>query len=144
MEGLDGGFVGVWGDDAVGQIWSYRGKEPGLQGVFFVSGTGGGGNYCVGGMGRYEGAGKELGGEEGEVGVDREDAGFCVKMSNGGHLHAAGCYTEGSVLEGLEFLDGGRGGVWMPDGGSISEEGPDEGFVSDYEGLLLLAPAGAS
>ena len=79
----------------------------------------------MGRMRGYERAGKELGGEEGEVGVDREDAGFCVKMSDGGHLHAAGCDTEGSILEGLEFADGGWGGIGEPDWGRVCKQGPN-------------------
>ena len=78
------------------------------------------------------------------MGIDREDAGFRVKVANGCHLHAAGGDTEGLVLEGLEPGDGGRGGIGEPDGGRISKQGPNEGFVSDQEGFLLLAPAGAS
>ena len=91
-----------------------------------------------------ESAGQELGAKQGEMIVDGNCLSFCVEVVYWCCFYAAGCYTEGSVLEGLEFLDGGRGGVWMPDGGSISEERPDEGFVCDDEGLLLLAPAGAS
>ena len=98
----------------------------------------------MGWVGGYEGAGEELGGKEGKVGVDWEDVGFCVKMPNGGHLHAARRNTEGSVLKGLEFLDGGGGSVGEPYGGRVCEEGPDQGFVCDNQGLLLLAPAGAS
>ena len=75
----------------------------------------------MGWVGGYKGAGQELGAEEGEVGFNREDAGFCVKMSNGGHPHAAGCNTEGGVLKGLEFLDGGRGGVGKPNWGRVGE-----------------------
>ena len=78
------------------------------------------------------------------MGVDREDVGLCVKMPNTGHLHAAGRNTEGSVLEGLEFLDGGVGGVGEPNGGRVSEKGPNEGFICNDEGFLLMAPAGAS
>ena len=40
------------------------------------------------------------------MGVNWEDACFCVKMRKGGHLHAASGYAEGGVLEGLEFVDG--------------------------------------
>ena len=36
--------------------------------------------------------------------LDWEDGRLCVKMPNAGHLHAAGCDTEGRVLEGLESI----------------------------------------
>ena len=78
------------------------------------------------------------------MGVNREDAGLCVKMSNGGHPHAAGRDTEGRVLEGLKFGDGGRGGIGKPDWGRVGKQGPNEGLKSDEEGFLLLAPAGTS
>ena len=55
-------------------------------------------NYLVGGVRGNESAGQELGGEEGEVIGDWEDGGFCVKMPNAGHLHAAGGNAEGGVL----------------------------------------------
>ena len=48
-----------------------------------------------------------------------EDLGFCVKMAGVRHLHTAGGYSEGRVLEGLELLDIGGGGVGVPDGGSV-------------------------
>ena len=83
----------------------------------------------MGRVGGNEGAGKELGGEEGKVGVNREDAGFCMKMSDARHPHAAGCNTEGGVLEGLEFVDGGRGGIGKPYRGRVGEQGPNEGFI---------------
>ena len=91
-----------------------------------------------------EGAGKELGAEEGEVVVDREGEGFGVKMVNGTHLHAAGGYAEGRILDALEFQNGGRGSVGEPNWGSVGEQGANEGLVGDEEGLFLLAPRGAS
>ena len=54
-------------------------------------------------MGGLEGAGEELGGEEGEVVVDGKGFGFCVKMLNGRHLHTPGGDTEYVILEGLEL-----------------------------------------
>jgi len=72
-------------------------------------------------VGRDEGAGEELGTEEGEVVFDGEDLGFCVKMVGICHLHTAGGYSEGGVLEGLKLLDIGGGGVWVPYGGSVRE-----------------------
>ena len=76
--------------------------------------------------------------------LDWEDGRLCVKMPNAGHLHAAGCDTEGRVLEGLESIDVGGFDVREPDRGCVCDDGTDEGFVGDYEGLLLLAPIGAS
>ena len=70
--------------------------------------------------------------------------GFCVKMVNSAHLHAASGYTEGRILNGLKFKDGRGAGVREPDGGGVGEKGADEGFVSDEECFLVLAPAGAS
>ena len=49
----------------------------------------------------WEGTGKGLGAEEGEVVVDGKGKGFGVKMVNGTHLHAAGGYTEGRILDTL-------------------------------------------
>ena len=37
--------------------------------------------------------------------VDGKQFGFLVQMIDGSHLHAAGGYEEGKVLDGLEFLD---------------------------------------
>ena len=76
--------------------------------------------------------------------INWENGSFCVKMPNGGHLHATGGYSEGGILNCLEFLDVGGFTVGEPDRGSIGEKGSDEGFESDYEGLFLLAPVGAS
>ena len=72
-----------------------------------------------------KGAGKELGGEEGEVVTHWKYLGLCVKMVDGAHLHAASCNAEGGVLEGLEFLNGCGRGVWEPDGGGVKKKGTD-------------------
>ena len=95
-------------------------------------------------MGGLEGAGEELGGEEGEVVVDGKGFGFCVKMLDGRHLHTSGGDTEGVVLEGLEFVYVRRRGVGEPDGGGVEVEGVDYGLVGDGNGFCLLAPGCAS
>ena len=61
----------------------------------------------MGRVGRLHSFGKELGTEEGEVFLDGKDLGFCVKMANRAHLHAARGDTEGAILDGLEFFNGG-------------------------------------
>ena len=71
----------------------------------------------MGDVGGLKGMGKELETEEGNVVMDEKDLGFCVKMVNGTHLHTAGRYVEGSVLDPLEHLNGGGGGVDEPDSG---------------------------
>ena len=50
-------------------------------------------------MGGLKGMGEELRAEEGMVIMDEKDLGFCVKMANGTHLHTAGGYAEGGVLD---------------------------------------------
>ena len=57
-------------------------------------------------MRRDESAGEKLGAEEGEVVADWEDFGFCVKIADGCHLHAASGDSEGGILETLEFGNG--------------------------------------
>ena len=39
MEGLDGGFVVFWGEDAVGEEWGDRGKKFGLESLLDSAGT---------------------------------------------------------------------------------------------------------
>ena len=136
VKGLDGGFVGVWGDDAAHGVGGDIGEELGLEGTFLGA--------MGGDVGGEEGTSKGLGAEEGEVVVDGKGKGFGVKMVNGTHLHAAGGYAEGRILNTLEFLNGGGGRVGEPDWGSVGKKGTDEGLESDEEGLLLLAPKGAS
>ena len=119
-------------------------EEEGLECVFHVAGAGRGCDKGVGRVSGLEGAGEELGGEEGEVVVDGKGCGFCVKVLNGRHLHTSGSDAEGVILEGLELGDVGCGGVGEPDGGSIEEEGTDNGFVCEGDGFDLLAPGGAS
>ena len=68
--------------------------------------SGGGGDYCVGWVGRNEASGKELRGKQGEMVTNREDRGFRVKMPDISHLHAASGNTEGCILDGLESIDG--------------------------------------
>ena len=63
-----------------------------------------------------------------------------VEMPNFSHLHAA--FAKGGVLKSLALAGGFT--VREPDRGSIGEKGSDKGFESDYEGLFLLAPVGAS
>ena len=101
VKGLDGGFVGVWGDDAAHGVGGDIGEELGLEGGFLGTGGGEGCDYGVGDMGGQEGTGKELGAEEGEVVVDGKGKGFGVKMVNGTHLHATGGNAEGRILNAL-------------------------------------------
>ena len=61
VEGLDGGFVGVGWEGVVSEVRGDSGEEPGLEGLFFRTGTRGLFDYLVGGMGGDEAAGKELG-----------------------------------------------------------------------------------
>ena len=61
--------------------------------------------------------------------MDRKElGGFCMKIVNGIHLHIAGGYAEGSVLDALEFSDGGGRGDGKPDrGGTLprrNQQGP--------------------
>ena len=70
-----------------------------------IAGTRGGCGDWVGWVGGDKGAGQELGGQEGEVVIDSEGLGFCVKVVDACHLHAAYCSTEGSILEGLDAFD---------------------------------------
>ena len=112
--------------------------------MFHVAGAGRGRDKRVGWVRGLEGAGEELGGEEGERVVDGKGLGFCVKMLNGRHLHTTGGDAEGVILEGLEFCDVGCGGVGEPNGGGVKEEGTDYGLVCDGYGFDLLAPGGAS
>ena len=78
------------------------------------------------------------------MGVEGEDLCLCVEMPNVRHPHTTHHSTEGSVVEGLELLNIGLGGVGEPYWGSIGEKGSNEGYESDTEGFLLLAPIGAS
>ena len=52
-------------------------------------------------MSGLEGSGKELCGEQREGVMYGEFLGFCVKVPNGGSLHAASGNLEGGVLESL-------------------------------------------
>ena len=56
------------------------------------------------------------------MGVDGEDLCFCVEMPNVGHPHTSRHGTEGSVLEGLELLNIGLGGVGEPYWGIIGKK----------------------
>ena len=82
-------------------------------------------------MGGDKGAGQELRGQEGEVVIDSEGLGFCVKVVDACHLHAAYCSTEGSILEGLEAFDrgGGVGGGGIGGGGDGGIREPDRGAI---------------
>ena len=90
-------------------------------------------------MGGLKGTSKELRAEEGKVVMDVKDMGFCVKMVNRTHLHAADGNAECGVLDTLQFLDGGGGDVGEPDRGGVGEEGGDEGFVSEDK-VSLFCP----
>ena len=57
--------------------------------------------------------------------VDWKDRSLCVKMSNVSHLHAAGGYAKGGILDCLELLNVGGFAVREPDRGSIREKGSD-------------------
>ena len=67
MEGLDGGSVGLSGDDPIYKIGCNCGEESGLEGMLHLSGARGGSDYLVGRMGWDKATGEELRGEKGEV-----------------------------------------------------------------------------
>ena len=50
------------------------------------------------------------------MGVNGEDFGLCVEVTNIGHPHTTRHGAEGGILEGQEFLDAGRKGVREPNG----------------------------
>ena len=95
-------------------------------------------------MGGDKAAGEELGREKGKVIFDWEDGCLCVKVLSTGHLHAASRYAEGRVLESLQSIDVVGFDVGEPGRGRICDEGSNEGFIGDDEGLFLLAPVRAS
>ena len=98
----------------------------------------------MGGVGRAEGTEKELGTEEGQVVLDGENLGLCLKMALGGHLQRPSGDPEGSVLNPLELEDSRVGRVGEPDGGGIGEKGADEGLVGEENGAGVLAPVATS
>ena len=134
----------MWGECVVHQVRLYSVEEEGLESVFHVTGAGRGSDKGMGWVGGLEGAGKELGGKEGEVIIDREGLGFGVKMLYGRHLHTTSSGAEGVVLDSLEFGYVGWGGVGVPNGGGVKEKGADNGFISDGDSFELLAPGRAS
>ena len=106
VQGLEGRFVLILGgDDAAHSVWGDNREELCLKGLFHVAGAGRGDDYGVRDVGWLKGTGEELGTKEGKVVMDGKELGFCVKMINRTHLHAAGGYAEGGVLDTLEFLD---------------------------------------
>ena len=58
-----------------------------------------------------------------------QDFGFCVKMVDGTHPHAASGNTEGVVLNSLESLNRRSGGIGKPDGTGIGEKEADKRIV---------------
>ena len=75
---------------------------------------------------------------------DGKHYGFLVQMIGGSHLHAPDGYTEGRVLDSLEFLNHRSGSVRKPYGSTILEMGLDKGFVGNKDGFFLLTPVGTS
>ena len=69
-----------------------------------------------------EGSGEKLGTEEGQVRFNWYDLGFGVKMANGGHLHITGGYSEGSVLDGLNSIEGAGRCIGEPDWSAVGEK----------------------
>ena len=69
-----------------------------LEGMFHVAWARGSGSNEVGWMRRDEGSGKKLGREQRKMIMDWKYEGFFVKMRDAGHLHAARCGAEGTVL----------------------------------------------
>ena len=63
--------------------------------------------------------------------VERKHLNFLVYIVDGSHLHAAGDYAEGRVLDSLEFLDHRSWGVWKPYRRGVYDKVPDKGFVGN-------------
>ena len=95
-------------------------------------------------MGGSKGAKEELGAEEVEVVLDGKELGLRMKMAGGGHLQRPSSDAEGGILDPLELEDSRGGGIGVPDGSGVGDDGSDEGFVGGEEGFPLLAPVGAS
>jgi hypothetical protein len=67
-----------------------------------------------------------------------------VEVANGGFFGGTSTDAEGLVLEDLEFVNVVFGGVREPNRTGIGGDGAEEGVVGGEEGLLLVAPFGAS
>ena len=67
-----------------------------------------------------------------------------MEVANGGFFGGTSTDAEGLVLEDLEFVNVVFGGVRKPDRTGIGGDRAEEGVVSGEEGLLLVAPFGAS
>ena len=87
-----------------------------MEGLAIAARSGFEGCYWAGWMVRAERAEEELGAEKGQVTVDRQDGSLVVEVVCRGHAEGASNAAESGVLDGL---DGGWGGVWVPDGCSI-------------------------
>ena len=83
MEGSYSGLIVGGKEYPIGEVGGNRGEGVGLEGLSNAAGARGGCGDGVRWMRWYECAGKELGAEEGEVVLDGEGLGFCVKMANG-------------------------------------------------------------
>ena len=65
MEVLDGGLKTIGEENTIGEVWGNGGEETGLESVADTTGTRGTSGKGMGGVGGNEGAGEELGTEEG-------------------------------------------------------------------------------
>ena len=73
--------------------------------------------------------------------LDRKHFSFLVQVIGRDHFNAAGGYTEGRVLDCLEFLNKGWRVIGKPNGSCIHDNGPDKGHIGDKYGFLLLITA---
>lgn len=73
--------------------------------------------------------------------VDGKDAGFSMKVSDGGFLDVTSADAQSGVLKTLEFGDGRGAGVGVPDRACIVNDGQDERFEGEQKRLSVMAPS---
>ena len=73
--------------------------------------------------------------------VDGKDAGFSMKVSDGGFLDVTSADAQSGVLKTLEFGDGRGAGVGVPDRACIVNDRQDERFEGEPKRLSVMAPS---
>ena len=75
---------------------------------------------------------------------DLHDLRLHVQVVYRGHHRASCGYAKGGILYYLELANICGGYIWEPDWGGVTKKGVNKGLICSNEGLLLLAPCGAS
>ena len=130
---------GTGNHDAIPQMRFHQGAGLGAKRVLHEAGARGKLDRLMTRMTRLKRASKKLGGEEAEMGLNRQDVGLGVQVVDGGsHVGASG-QTQRPILNELEPVEGSLGVKWINHRGRVIDERAEKRLERGRQTFLVVS-----